>query len=675
MDDTKLLLLADKFRRLRDRVDGLSVKQEEIQLKEGQQGPKGEQGDRGFDGAPGKDGDDGADGTDGQDGKDGVSVVNAEISFDGSLVIYLSDGKEIDCGYVVKETGDTVIQTLKQGATVGGGGGITSITSTDGSVVVTDVAGVVDLSVKPAGTNTQVQYNNSNVFGASANFTYVSGTNTVSFGNITGSALGMTIQPLAPTSGSAGTLTLQARNAAAGNFNGGDVSLVSGGSTGTGVAGSISFQSGASPSDSGALFVVSGASPGFSGGVISGAGYSATGVGGDFLFYLGGGATDDGNMYFQDSGGSSFIHCKTATPAGAQQIGFFNATPVAKPAPTASGTQSVVDSLVTSLNSLGLIDATSITNPSVITPAGANTEIQYNNSGALGASSNFTFNSTTNTVTLGATTGTATYTTRIPTTAQNPIALVVAAQNSIRTAGTSPGGALTLRSGNGRPTGAGGGGALAITSGNAGTTGVGGAINITSGNGGTTSGNGGAITILGGSATSGTGGNVTVQAGSAAAVFLTGGNNPNGSGGNITGRAGQGAGAGVANGGNFDFSGGDATGALGGDGGVLFFRGGGGSGSGAGGNGGDNQFANGTAGTAANSDGNVLLYLTGSAGAPGSILLNSSFGTPAIEVTKNAGTSATEIGFFNAVPVGKPTAVPVTAAGIHAALVSLGLIS
>lgn len=673
MDDTKLLLLADKFRRLRDRVDGLSVKQEEIQLKEGQQGPKGEQGDRGFDGAPGKDGDDGADGTDGQDGKDGVSVVNAEISFDGSLVIYLSDGKEIDCGYVVKETGDTVIQTLKQGATVGGGGGITSITSTDGSVVVTDVAGVVDLSVKPAGTNTQVQYNNSNVFGASANFTYVSGTNTVSFGNITGSALGMTIQPLAPTSGSANTLTLRARNAAAGNFNGGDVSLVSGDSTGTGSAGSISFQSGASPSDSGALFVVSGASPGFSGGINSGAGYAATGVGGDFLFYLGGGATDDGNMYFQDSGGSSFIHCKTATPAGAQQIGFFNATPVAKPAPTASGTQSVVDSLVTSLNSLGLIDATSITNPSVITPAGANTEIQYNNSGALGASSNFTFNSTTNTVTLGATTGTATYTTRIPTTAQNPIALVVAAQNSIRTAGTSPGGALTLRSGNGRTTGAGGGGALAITSGNAGTTGVGGAINITSGNGGTTSGNGGAITILGGSATSGTGGNVTVQAGPAAAVFLTGGNNPNGNGGNITGRAGQGAGAGVANGGNFDFSGGDATGALGGDGGALFFRGG--SGSGAGGNGGDNQFANGTAGTAANSDGNVLLYLTGSAGAPGSILLNSSFSTPAIEVTKNAGTSATEIGFFNAVPVGKPTAVPVTAAGIHAALVSLGLIS
>jgi hypothetical protein len=116
MDDTKLLLLADKFRRLRDRVDGLSVKQEEIQTIKGDQGPKGEQGDRGFDGAPGKDGDDGADGTDGQDGKDGISVVKAEIAFDGSLVLYLSDGREIDCGEVVKETSDKVLQTLKQGS-------------------------------------------------------------------------------------------------------------------------------------------------------------------------------------------------------------------------------------------------------------------------------------------------------------------------------------------------------------------------------------------------------------------------------------------------------------------------------------------------------------------------------------------------------------------------------
>jgi len=36
--------------------------------------------------------------------------------------------------------------------------------------------------------------------------------------------------------------------------------------------------------------------------------------------------------------------------------------------------------------------------------------------------------------------------------------------------------------------------------------------------------------------------------------------------------------------------------------------------------------------------------------------------------------SAQKIGFWNATPVAKPTGVAVTAAGIHAALVSIGLI-
>ena len=679
----KALVLADRLKKLKDQVDSLATKQAEIQTIKGDQGPKGEQGDRGFDGAPGLDGRDGKDGKDGAQGKDGVSVVKAEIAFDGSLVLYLSNGDQIDCGEVTPEKSKEVFQTIKNsggsspiniftavlpGLVPASGGGTSNFLRADGTFAAPP-------ATAPASPTTSVQFNNAGAFGGSANFTYNTGTNTLTTGNITGSALGMTIKPKVPTSGNAGTLELITNNGASVNSNGGDLTLTLGSGLGTGVGGSFSLATGNVASDNGAVFNINGATPGFGGSVISGSGYSSTGAGGDFTFYLGGGATDDGNLYFQDSGASNFIHCKTATPAGAQQIGFFNATPVGKPAPTASGTQAVLDSVVSSLNSLGLVDSAALTNATVITPAGADTQIQYNNAGVLGASANFTYSSALNTLSLGPATGTATFTTRAPSTAQNPSTLVVAAQNSIRTAGTSPGGALTLRSGNGRPTGAGGGGALAITSGNAGTTGTGGAINITSGNGGTTSGNGGAITILGGSATSGLGGNVTVQAGPAASLFLTGGNNSNGNGGSITGSAGQGAGAGVANGGSFTFTGGAATGALGGDGGSLFFRGGGGSGGGAGGNGGFNTFANGTAGTAANLDGNVLFYLDSSAGTPGSILLNSSFSTTAIEVTKNAGTSATEIGFFNAVPVGKPTAVPVTAAGIHAALVSLGLIS
>ena len=70
------------------------------------------------DGAPGRDGRDGQDGSpgrdgvgvpgpagnpgmDGRDGVDGTSVTNARIDFDGSLIISLSDGREINAGEVV----------------------------------------------------------------------------------------------------------------------------------------------------------------------------------------------------------------------------------------------------------------------------------------------------------------------------------------------------------------------------------------------------------------------------------------------------------------------------------------------------------------------------------------------------------------------------------------------
>jgi hypothetical protein len=69
--------------------------------KDGIQGPKGEQGDRGLDGAPGIQGPRGVDGKDGQDGEQGVGVADARVDFDGSLVITLTDGKEINAGEVL----------------------------------------------------------------------------------------------------------------------------------------------------------------------------------------------------------------------------------------------------------------------------------------------------------------------------------------------------------------------------------------------------------------------------------------------------------------------------------------------------------------------------------------------------------------------------------------------
>lgn len=67
----------------------------------GPQGPKGEKGEQGPQGLPGRngiDGKDGKDGISGKDGEDGVSIVDVTVAADNSLVVKLSNGKEIDAG-------------------------------------------------------------------------------------------------------------------------------------------------------------------------------------------------------------------------------------------------------------------------------------------------------------------------------------------------------------------------------------------------------------------------------------------------------------------------------------------------------------------------------------------------------------------------------------------------
>jgi len=377
----KALILADRLKKLKDQVDSLATKQTEIQTIKGDQGPKGEQGDRGFDGAPGLDGRDGKNGTDGADGKDGVSVIKAEIAFDGSLVLYLSNGDQIDCGEVTPAKSKEVFQTIKNS---GGSSPIDIFTSLLPGLVPASGGGTVNFlradgtfaappGGAPASPTTSVQFNNAGAFGGSANFTYDTGTNTVSFGNITGSATSMTIQPKAPTSGSGGLLEILTRQGVGINSSGGDLTLTLGSGNGTGSGGNFSLVTGLTGGDDGATFTVNGASPGVGGSLFAGSGFSATGAGGDFSFFLGGGFTDDGNMYFQDSASNNFIHCKTASPGGALQIGFFNAAPVVKPAPTASGTGAVLSSVVTALNNLGLVDSAALTNSSAVFTTGTAT--------------------------------------------------------------------------------------------------------------------------------------------------------------------------------------------------------------------------------------------------------------------------------------------------------------
>ena len=86
---------------------GKAIEKKVASIKDGQDGRNGTDGKAGKDGRPGRDGAtgpkgaDGLNGRDGTDGENGVSVTDAHIDFDGSLVISLSSGRVINVGEVV----------------------------------------------------------------------------------------------------------------------------------------------------------------------------------------------------------------------------------------------------------------------------------------------------------------------------------------------------------------------------------------------------------------------------------------------------------------------------------------------------------------------------------------------------------------------------------------------
>jgi len=94
---------------LQDKYDNVTtvIEKRVASIKDGKDGQNGANGRDGKDGRPGRDGSvgprgaNGADGRNGRDGEDGVSVTDARIDFDGSLVISLSSGREINVGEVV----------------------------------------------------------------------------------------------------------------------------------------------------------------------------------------------------------------------------------------------------------------------------------------------------------------------------------------------------------------------------------------------------------------------------------------------------------------------------------------------------------------------------------------------------------------------------------------------
>lgn len=128
MADTNLLVLAREYKKLREEVKKVLSMPKGDKGDRGEKGEKGDKGDTGPQGFPGrdgkdgvngfdgKDGRDGIDGKDGKDGLDGVGVQNAYIDFDNSLVIVLTDGTEVNAGFLSQETKDNIVATFKQGA-------------------------------------------------------------------------------------------------------------------------------------------------------------------------------------------------------------------------------------------------------------------------------------------------------------------------------------------------------------------------------------------------------------------------------------------------------------------------------------------------------------------------------------------------------------------------------
>ena len=284
----------------------------------------------------------------------------------GSLTNFSGGTQEVFCTAPAKYL-DTFTST-NQGTVPASGGGTTNFLRADGTFAAPP-------ATAPAGSDTQIQYNNAGAFGASANFTYATGTNTFTVGPAGATT---TIETLAPTGATvAGTLRLRGKNASAANGAGGGLQFTGGNALGTGTAGGFTFSGGTSGATGGSFTVLTGqgtgvggevklesgngtgaagtggrfflnagagigdggafemnggqATNGTGGGYLLQSGFSINGAGGDFQFIALGGPLGNGQMYFDTDSGGTVIQL-TATTGGDPQLGFYGTVPVSQAA-------------------------------------------------------------------------------------------------------------------------------------------------------------------------------------------------------------------------------------------------------------------------------------------------------------------------------------------------------
>jgi hypothetical protein len=184
---------------IRARYDetGKAIEKRVANIKDGRDGQDGVDGKSGKDGRPGRDGlpgargIDGLNGSNGIDGEDGVSVVNANIDFDGSLIITLSDGRELNVGEVVSQDLAQKIQVISTMSTNGAVG-----ISDEGSSISTGVKNINFVGATVTATNS----------GDDVTVNVSAGTGTVTSVAVSGGSTGLTTSggPITTT----GTITL-----------------------------------------------------------------------------------------------------------------------------------------------------------------------------------------------------------------------------------------------------------------------------------------------------------------------------------------------------------------------------------------------------------------------------------------------------------------------------------
>jgi hypothetical protein len=128
-------LIVEAIKVMENKVNAQLEIAKSIVPEKGDKGDKGDKGADGRQGVDGKNGLNGAPGKDGIDGADGISVTDAKIDFDGSLVITLSTGKELNVGEVVAPE---LAEKIK----------VISTMSTNGAVAILDEGTSITSGVK-----------------------------------------------------------------------------------------------------------------------------------------------------------------------------------------------------------------------------------------------------------------------------------------------------------------------------------------------------------------------------------------------------------------------------------------------------------------------------------------------------------------------------------------------